>query len=107
MKTTTHDVDLHDTKEELLTLFDLATREDVDHGGHDECWGGVIHVWSHPWTNEATRYDSVMIGAFDLNGLEERMYRRETEEGFDLADLLYELAILELASQPQLEENLR
>jgi hypothetical protein len=33
MKTTTHNVDLHYTKEELLTIFDLATREDVDRGG--------------------------------------------------------------------------
>jgi len=32
MKTTTHNVDLHYTKEELLTIFDLATREDVDRG---------------------------------------------------------------------------
>ena len=28
--------------------------------------------------------------------LEERIYRIETDEGFDLADLLHELAILEL-----------
>src|SRR5215468_1712875 len=96
MKTTTHNVDLHYTKEELLTIFDLATREDVDRGGHYECRGGGIHVWSHPWTNEATRYDSVTIGAFYVNWLEERIYRIETDEGFDLADLLHELATLEL-----------
>jgi len=47
-------------------------------------------------SNEATRYDSVIIGAFDVNWLEERIYRIETDEGFDLADLLHELAILEL-----------
>jgi hypothetical protein len=28
--------------------------------------------------------------------MEERIYRIETEEGFDLADLLHELAMLEL-----------
>jgi len=38
----------------------------------------------------------VTIGAFYVNWLEERIYRIETDEGFDLADLLHELAILEL-----------
>jgi len=91
-----HKVDLHYTKEELLILFDQAYKEDVDQGGHYDCRGGVIHVWSHPWTHAATRYDSVTIGAFYVNWLEERIDRIETGEGFDLADLLHELAILEL-----------
>ena len=42
------------------------------------------------------RYDSSTIGAFYVNWMEERIYRIETEEGFDLADLLHELAMLEL-----------
>jgi hypothetical protein len=95
VNTRMHHVDLRYTKEELLTIFDLATHEDVDHGGHYECRGGGIHIWSHPWTNPATRYDSATIGALYVNWLEERIDRIETEEGFDLADLLHELAVLE------------
>jgi len=98
MKTTMYQVDLRYTKEELLTIFDTATKEDVDHRGRYECRGGAIYVWSHPWTNPATRYDSTNIGAFYVNWLEERIYRIETDEGFDLADLLHELAMLELTA---------
>jgi hypothetical protein len=90
-----HHVDLRYTKEELLILFDQAMKEDVDHGGHYDCRGGAIHVWSHPWTNAATRYDSAPIGAFYVNWLTERIDRIETDEGFALADLLHELALLE------------
>jgi len=90
-----HQVDLCYTKEELLLIFDQATKEDVDHGGYYDCRGGAINVWSHPWTTVATRYDSATIGAFYVNWLEERIDRIETNEGFDLADLLHELAILE------------
>ncbi len=96
VSTQMHSVDLRYTKADLLTIFDLATKEDVDHRGHYECRGGAIYVWSHPWTNPATRYDSATIGAFYVNWMEERIYRIETDEGFDLADLLHELAMLEL-----------
>ena len=96
MKSQMHRVDLRYTKEELLTIFAVATKEDVDLGGHYNCQGRAIHVWSHPWTNAAARYDSSPIGAFYVNWLEERMDRIETDEGFDLADLLHELAMLEL-----------
>jgi len=91
-----HQVDLRYTKEELLTIFAIATKEDVDLGGHYNCQGGAIHVWSHPWNNAAVRYDSSTIGAFYVNWMEERIYRIETEEGFNLDDLLHELAMLEL-----------
>jgi hypothetical protein len=88
-------VDLRYTKEELLLIFDQATKEDVDRGGHYDCRGGAIHIWSHPWTTAAARYDSATIGALYVNWLEERIDRIETDESFDLADLLHELAILE------------
>ena len=96
MKTTMHTVDLRYTKEDLLHLFDVATKEDVDKGGRYDCRGGAINVWSHAWTNAAMRYDSTTIGAFYVNWLEERIYRIETDENFDLPDLLHELAMLEL-----------
>lgn len=96
MKITMHTVDLRYTKAELLHLFEVATKEDVEHRGHYECRGGALYVWSHPWINAATRYDSTSIGAFYINWFAERIERIETEEGFDLADLLHELALLEL-----------
>jgi hypothetical protein len=48
MKTTTHKVDLPYEKEELLALFDLASKEDVDEGGRYDRRGGAINIWSHP-----------------------------------------------------------
>ena len=84
VSTQMHRVALRYTKEELLTIFAVATKEDVDHRGHYECRGGAIYVWSHPWTHPATRYDSATIGAFYVNWLEERIYRIETDEGFEL-----------------------
>ena len=96
VSTRMHHVDLRYTKEELLTIFAVATKEDVDLGGHYHCQGGAITVWSHPWNHAAVRYDSSTIGALYVNWMEERIDRIETEEGFDLADLLHELAMLEL-----------
>jgi hypothetical protein len=96
VKSQMHPVDLRYTKEELLTIFAVATKEDVDLGGHYSCQGGAIHVWSHPWNHAAARYDSSPLGALYVNWMEERIYRIETAEEFDLADLLHELAMLEL-----------
>jgi hypothetical protein len=96
VKSQMHRVDLRYTKEELLTIVAVATKEDVDLGGRYSCQGGAIHVWSHPWNNAAARYDSSLLGALYVNWLAERIDRIEAEEGFDLADLLHELARLEL-----------
>ena len=63
MKSQMHQVDLRYTKEELLTIVAVATREDVDLGGYYHCHGGAIHLWSHPWNHAAVRYDSSRLGA--------------------------------------------
>ena len=47
MQTTTHTVSLRYTRQELLTLFATAEREDVDKGGRYDQRGGAINVWSH------------------------------------------------------------
>ena len=44
MKLQMHQVDLRYTKEELLTLFAIAAKEDVDLGGHSHCYGGAIYL---------------------------------------------------------------
>ena len=96
VKSQMHQVALRYTKQELLTIFAVATKEDVDLGGHYNCQGGAIHVWSHPWNTAAARYDSSPLGALYVNWMAECIYRIETHEGFDLPDLLHELAMLEL-----------
>lgn len=95
MDTTRHKVSLSYTRQELLAFFDRASREDVETGGRYDKRGGAINVWSHSWINEATRHDSETIGTFYVNWLEDSLYEIECDEGFDLADLLHELAILE------------
>jgi hypothetical protein len=95
METTRHNVSLSYTRQELLALFDIASREDVDTGGRYDRRFGALNVWSHHWMHEATRHDSETIGSFYVNWIDERISRIECEEGFDLADLLHELAILE------------
>jgi hypothetical protein len=96
MKTTMNRVDLRYEKEELLALFDYASQHDVDAGGRYDRRDGAINVWSHPWTTDATRQDSDTIGTFYVKWADENcIYRIECDAGFDLADLLYELAVLE------------
>jgi len=95
METTSHNVNLHYTREELLALFDLATAEDVEKGGRYDARGGAIHVWSHHWVHPATRDESEMMGSFYVNWMDETIWKIECDEGFGLDDLLYELAMLE------------
>ncbi len=96
MDTTRHKVNLSYTYDELLALFDATERGDVDNGGRYDRRGAAINVWSHHWGNEATKHDSETIGTFYVHWAEENcIYQIECDEGFDLADLLHELAILE------------
>jgi hypothetical protein len=93
--TTTHPVTLRYTRDELLTLFAFAHEADVERGGRYDARGGVIHVWTHRWDHPATREESELIGSFYANWVEESVWMIECEQGFSLADLLYELAVLE------------
>jgi hypothetical protein len=95
METTRHNVSLSYTHEELLALFDTASREDVEAGGRYDRRFGAVNVWSHSWINEATRHDSEPIGSFYVSWIEDRISLIVCDEGFDLADLLHELALLE------------
>ena len=96
MQTTKHPVDLRYTHAELVTLFEAAEREDIDQGGRYDRWSAAIHVWSHAWTTEATRHDSATLGTFYVRWADDnRIYQIECDTGFELADLLHELAILE------------
>jgi hypothetical protein len=96
MQTTTYPVDLRYTHDALLTLFEAAERADVEPGGRYDRRGAAMLVWSHAWTTEATRYDSDILGTFYVHWAEENaIYRIACEAGFDLADLLHELAVLE------------
>ena len=97
MKTTSHQVNLQYTRQELEALFVLANREDVEGGGRYDARSGAINVWSHHWANEATRHDSDTIGTFYVHWADENcIYEMECDEGFALGDLLVELGVLEL-----------
>jgi hypothetical protein len=82
-------------REELLALFTHAQKEDVEHGGRYEARSGVLHVWSHPWRAQAVRDESSLVGSFYVNWRTERLTQIEWDEGFELADLLHELALIE------------
>jgi hypothetical protein len=94
--TTRYRVELPYTRAELLALFAMAEREDVEHGGRYDKRSACLIIWSHSWINEATRHDSEPIGSFYIEwGDTSRVYLIECEEGFEQDDLLHELGILE------------
>src|SRR5438132_8143646 len=96
MQSTMYPVDLRYAHDELLALFEAAERGDVEKGGRYDRRGAAIIVWSHHWTTDATRHDSETIGTLYVKWSDENcIYRIECDRGFDLADLLHELAILE------------
>lgn len=82
-------------RDELLALFKCAQQEDVEQGGRYDSRGSVLRVWSHPWHTPAMRDESTLVGSFYVNWLTERLSQIEWDEGFELADLLHELALLE------------
>ena len=96
MNTTKHAVDLRYTVPQLLELFAVAHREDVDKGGRYDARSAAINVWSHHWTTAATWRDSETLGTLYVHwGEENRIWCIETDEGFGLDDLLSELGTLE------------
>ena len=96
MQSTKYPIDLRYTYAELLALFDAAERQDVDKGGRYDRRGAAIMVWSHHWTTPATGYDSETIGTFYVQWADDnRIYQIACDAGFDLGDLLHELAVLE------------
>ena len=96
MNSTYHSVDFRYTHQELLDLFSLANKEDVDNGGRYDARSGAINVWSHHWTHPATHYDSEIMGTYYFNCVSHRLWQIETDEGFSLDDLLRELYTLEV-----------
>ena len=55
----------------------------------------MLHVWSHPWNIKALRDESTLVGCFSFNWFTEELSHIEWDEGFEFADLLHELALLE------------
>jgi hypothetical protein len=82
-------------REELFALFARAEVGDVEHGGRYDARGGVLYVWSHAWRTQALREESTLVGSFYFDWLTDSLVHMEWDEGFELADLLYELALLE------------
>jgi hypothetical protein len=82
-------------REELFALFACAQAGDVERGGRYDARGGVLHIWSHPWRTQALRDESTLVGSLYFEWLTDRLTQIEWDVGFDLADLLSELALLE------------
>jgi hypothetical protein len=82
-------------REELFALFACAQAGDVEHSGRYDARGGVLHVWSHPWITPALRDESTLVGRLYFDWLTDRLTQMEWEEGFECADVLHELALLE------------
>lgn len=82
-------------RQELLALFACARQDDVEQGGRYVVRGGAVHVWSHAWRTPALRDESSLVGSFYVNWNTERLTQIEWDEGFELTDLLHELALLE------------
>jgi hypothetical protein len=82
-------------REELFALFACAQAGDVERGGRSDARGGVLHIWSHPWRTQVLRDESTLVGSLYFEWLTDRLTQIEWDAGFDLADLLYELALLE------------
>jgi hypothetical protein len=95
-KSVIHTVDFLYRRQELLALFMLAVREDVEKGGRYDARSDVINVWSHPWITQAMREESTLMGILHCSwGEENRIYRIDTYTGFSLEHLLQELGVLE------------
>jgi hypothetical protein len=97
MLTTRHAVDFAYSRQELDVLFAYAHAHDVEKGGRYDARSAAINVWSYHWLTPATRYDSELIGSFDVRWHEVPvLWQIECDEGFSLEDLMAELGRLEL-----------
>ena len=92
---TMYHVDLRYTRQEFNALFFAAAKEDTDFGGRYDSRAAALNIWSHPWLNEATRYDSEIIGTLYVDWSQHCIDDIACEECFELDDLLHELAVLE------------
>ena len=105
-RTIIHTVDLRYTRWELLTVFTTAVKEDVDKGGRYDARSNAIHIWSHPWTPEALRQESTVMGTLHCAwGMEDRIYQVETDLGFSFEDLMRELGTLEMKALTRLKHG--
>ena len=95
MESTSHNVNLCYTWQELHALFYVASGEDVEKGGRYYVRGRVINVWSDPWIQSTKSDESKMMGSFFVNWIDETIRRIDCQEGFSLNNLLGELAMLE------------
>jgi hypothetical protein len=105
-RTIIHTVDLHYKRQELLALFALAVKEDVDKGGRYDARSNAINIWSHPWTPVSLRQESTIMGTFHCawEG-EHRIIQVETDLGFTLDDLRRELGELEIKALSRLKHG--
>jgi hypothetical protein len=95
MPLTKHGAQFPYARQELIALFTCASQDEVEQGGRYEVRSAAVHVWSHPRRTSTLRDESSLVGSFYVNWQTERLTQIEWDEGFELADLLHELALLE------------
>ena len=83
------------TRKEVFALFAGAHAGDVEHGGRYDARSGLLYIWSHAWRTPALRDESTLVGYLYFDWLTDRLTQIEWDEGFELADVLHELALLE------------
>lgn len=97
MLTTHHPVDFAYTLPELEALFRYAREHDVEKGGCYDARAAAINVWSQHWVHPATWEESETIGPLYFHWAPTPMlWEMETDEGFDLEDLMQGLGRSEL-----------
>jgi hypothetical protein len=70
--------------------------QDVETGGRYDARRAALHLWSHCWSNDATRDDPEPMGTFYVRwGEENGIWLIQTEAGYTLDELLQELGRLE------------
>jgi hypothetical protein len=84
MNSTMHRVDFAYTRQEIEVLFRYAHEHDVEKGGHYDARSAALNLWSHHWAHQATHWEPPSLWGI------------ETDEGFNLEDLIRELVRWEL-----------
>lgn len=65
------------TPQQMKELFECARSNDVDHGGRYDCRSAAINIWSHPWTTEALKSESTIIGSLYFDWTDNTLRRIE------------------------------
>lgn len=94
------------TKEEVTELFRAAHAEDVGKGGRYDLRGAIIYIWPDSQVSLTKRGKPKPVGAFYFQMRNNSgIWKIYADRGVGLADLLYELRVLELKALGQVKHG--